>query len=402
MSLLKSLPLQLVICVIIAFFIGSSLDISSVEIFYTLSCLLKDYLMAILPFVIMSYIAAAILSLEQRAPLLILTIIALVCISNILAAQAAYYVGVVGLPFLTSGKMVDFSQVQELIHPLISIPNVQWLSPSWSMLIGMVYGLIFGIKENAAARNLALKARDIVTFLLKKTFIPLLPVYVFGFVLKMQKEGTLTILFENCGQIILLMCGFMVVYIVALYIIAYQGNPRKFIPALKNIVPPVITGFTTMSSAATMPVTLIATEKNLNDRQFAQLIIPTTVNIHMLGDTLGIPLLALAVLQLSGLPLPDASSYLIFTGYFCMTKFSAAGIPGGGVLICLPILQEYLGLTPEMGTLVATLYILQDSIFTSANVAGNGVFAIISHRFLTLLRLVKPSHQTQEQKPQPL
>lgn len=391
MTLLKNLPLQLVVCVIVAFLIGSSLEISTVEIFYTLSCLLKDYLMAILPIVIMSYIAAAILSLEQRAPLLILSIIALVCISNILATQAAYYVGIIGLPFMTSGKMVDFSQVQELIHPLISIPNVQWLSPSLSMIIGMMYGLAFGITGNEKARSLALRARDLMTFLLKKTFIPLLPVYVFGFVLKMEKEGTLSILFENCGQVILLLCGFLITYIVLLYVIAHQGNPRRFIPALKNILPPVITGFTTMSSAATMPVTLIATEKNLRDRSFAQLIIPTTVNIHMLGDTLGIPLLALAVLHLSGLPLPDASAYLIFTGYFCITKFSAAGIPGGGVLVCLPVLQEHLGLTPEMGTLVATLYILQDSIFTSSNVAGNGVFAIISHRFLTLIRLVKPT-----------
>jgi Na+/H+-dicarboxylate symporter len=350
----------------------------------------------------MSYIASAILSLEQKAPLLILTIILLVCASNILAAQAAYYVGIIGLPLLAGGKLVGLSQIQETITPLVSFPDMEILSPSFSMIIGMIYGLIFGIKRNAMAQNLAFKVRDFVTVLLQKSFIPLLPVYVFGFVLKMQKEGTLTILFENCGQIILLMCGFMLTYILLAYVLVYRGNPKLFIPALKNMFPPIFTGFTTMSSAATMPVTLVGVEKNLKDPQFAQLIVPTTVNIHMLGDTLGIPLLALAVLQLSGLPLPDTLTYLSFTLYFCITKFSVAGIPGGGVLVCLPILQEHLGLPPEMGPLVATLYILQDSIFTSSNVAGNGVFALICHRVLTRIRLVKQVPQIQEEAYAPL
>ena len=143
------------------------------------------------------------------------------------------------------------------------------------------------------------------------------------------------------------------------------------------MLPAGITGFSTMSSAAAMPVTLKATEKNTRNPQFAHLIVPTTVNIHMMGDALGIPLIGMAVLFFSGGALPSFEGYLSFVLYFCLAKFSAAGIPGGGVIVLLPVLQTHLGLTPEMTSLVATLYILQDPIFTGSNIMGNGAFALL-------------------------
>lgn len=394
LNIFKSLPAQLILCVATAFFIGSFLETTTVQFFYTLSCLLKDYLMFILPVVIMSYIAAAILNLESKAPLLLLGILFLVCLSNFLAVQSAYYVGLFTLPLLTSGKSVDLAQVSQVITPLFDFPLPEIITPSTAMLTGMFYGLTFGMWPQEKAKQLAFKMRDIVTFLLQKTFIPFLPIYVFGFVLKMHAEGTLSILFENCGQIILLMCTFIFVYIFLMYALVYRLRPTAIFDSIKNMMPAAITGFTTMSSAATMPVTLSGTEKNIpQNKQFAQLIIPTSVNIHMLGDSLGIPLLALAVLQLSGVPLPNVETYMIFTGYCCLAKFSSAGIPGGSVFILLPILQTYLGLTPEMAGLVATLYILQDSIFTSSNVLGNGAFALLCYRTLRMVRLVKPREQ---------
>jgi Na+/H+-dicarboxylate symporter len=155
------------------------------------------------------------------------------------------------------------------------------------------------------------------------------------------------------------------------------------------MIPAGITGFSTMSSAATMPVTLEATEKNTGDEQFADLVIPTTVNIHLIGDALAIPIMALAVLSLSGLPLPSIENYLLFTFYFCLAKFSVAGIPGGGIFVMLPIMQKYLGLTPEMSTLMTTIYIVQDPIFTGANVMGNGAFALIVRKITRRDRALK-------------
>lgn len=395
--MLKSLPFQLVICIILAYLVGGHLDLDVVRGFYGISCLLKDILMFILPLVIFSYIATAIVSMEQRGPILIISVILLVCLSNLAAVFSSYAVGQLVLPWLTHGKLVTAAlNGGKIMSPLFVLPIPQLISPGKTMMIGMATGLALSMVKLPHVNQKIIALRDLVTKMLRKGFIPFLPLYVFGFVLKMQHEGQLIELFEKYGQILLVIGVLILAYLILMYGIGTQFRPKAMIEAIRNMIPAGITGFSTMSSAATMPVTLAATEKNVQDRQFAQFVIPTTVNIHLLGDALGIPLLGLAILMLSGQPMPNLDNFLIFAAYFCVAKFSTAGIPGGGVLVLLPTLQEHLGLTTEMSGLVATLYILQDCLFSSSNVMGNGAFALIAHRFLKMIGVIRPQITSEE------
>ena len=63
-----------------------------------------------------------------------------------------------------------------------------------------------------------------------------------------------------------------------------------------------------------------------------------------------------------------------------MSVMASRSMHIGGVLVMLPILQNYLGLTPDMLALVTAIYILFDPIITACNVAGNGAFAIFFDR----------------------
>lgn len=380
--MLKSLPIQLVLAILIAFFLGDILSFDVTRLFFTMSCGLKEALMAVLPFVIFSYIAAAILSLEQRAPLLIMSILGLVTLSNALMVLFSCGVGVSLLPLITVGGSTALCEIKDTVTPLFALNFPQILAPDQAMLIGMAFGLFFSFIKVSAVTAFTQSMRHYVTAFLHKAFIPLLPLYVFGFVLKMEHEGTLSILFKNCGQIFGLLCLLLMGYVAFLYLMAAGFRLSRFVELVRTMLPAGITGFSTMSSAATMPVTLEATEKNMGDAQFTQLIIPTTVNIHMIGDALAIPILGIAVLMLSGAPLPTLENYLLFTAYFCIAKFSAAGIPGGTIIVMLPILQKYLGLSPEMASLITTIYIIQDPVFTSANVMGNGAFALLVRKLI--------------------
>jgi Na+/H+-dicarboxylate symporter len=394
--MLKSLPFQLIVCIILAYLVGNHLDLSVVRGFYGVSCLLKDILMFILPLVIFSYIATAIISMEQRGPILIISVILLVCLSNLAAVFSAYAVGQLVLPWLTHGELISTVLSSEAMTPLFTIPIPQLISPGKTMIIGMITGLVLSMFKLPQVNQKIMTLRDMVTKLLRKGFIPFLPLYVFGFVLKMQHEGQLIELFEKYGQILLVIGALIFVYLFFLYGLGTRFRPKALMEAIRNMIPAGITGFSTMSSAATMPVTLAATEKNLQDRQFSQFVIPTTVNIHLVGDALAIPMLGFAILLLSGQPMPDLDNFLIFAAYFCVAKFSTAGIPGGGVLVLLPTLQDHLGLTSEMSGLVATLYILQDCLFSSSNVMGNGAFALIAHRFLKMIGVIRPQALTKE------
>jgi Na+/H+-dicarboxylate symporter len=101
-----------------------------------------------------------------------------------------------------------------------------------------------------------------------------------------------------------------------------------------------------------------------------------------MGDGLSITITAMALLLMSGQGLPSWSAFLMYMMYYCIVKFSAAGVPGGGVIVILPVVRDYLGLDEATTSLLATIYMLQDPILTSANVMGNGAFAMVTHRLL--------------------
>jgi Na+/H+-dicarboxylate symporter len=272
------------------------------------------------------------------------------------------------------------------ITPFFQLALTPWLSPDRTMLIAVVIGVFFSLIRVPVVTRTALNLRNAVNNALHYGLIPCLPFYVFGFVLKTHQEGGLVTLFHSYIQVFLLILLLFAVYIFCYYWLGNIFHIRSTLCSLQNMLPAAITGFCTMSSVATMPVTLESTEKNLKTPSFAQLVIPMTANMHLLGDALGLPLMALAIIMMKGFALPSLVAYLPFVLYFCLAKFSTAGIPGGGVLILLPVLERHLGLNSEMLSLITTLYILQDSVFTCANVLGNGAFAILVERITGCLR----------------
>ena len=52
-------------------------------------------------------------------------------------------------------------------------------------------------------------------------------------------------------------------------------------------------------------------------------------------------------------------------------------MPGGGIIVMLPILESYLGFNSQMLSMITALYILFDPVITCANVLGNGSFAMV-------------------------
>jgi Na+/H+-dicarboxylate symporter len=81
-----------------------------------------------------------------------------------------------------------------------------------------------------------------------------------------------------------------------------------------------------------------------------------------------------------GLSEPTFAAYFIFALYFVMAKFSVAAIPGGGMIVMLPILESHLGFTSEMSLLITALYMMFDPIASGANVFGNGAFSQLLER----------------------
>lgn len=289
------------------------------------------------------------------------------------------------LPYL-SFVFKPISQPANELLPLWEPKLPLFISCEAALITALILGIVFSIYSSPQVEATALKLKKIVSLLLEKGFTPLLPFFILGFLFKIQHEGALTPIIEGYGPIFILIIFLCSLHIILFYYIVAKFNMKKAFLYIRNTISSGMMGFTTMSSIATMPLTLQAAEKNTKDPIIGETVVPFTVNIHLIGDTLEIPMLALAILASFGIPFPTPEQYILFAGYFVLCRFAVAAIPGGGILMVLPILENHLGFSPEMSALITTLFVLFDPFATAVNVIGNGAFVLLTASFLKIKR----------------
>jgi Na+/H+-dicarboxylate symporter len=346
---------------------------------------------------VFAFIFRAILSLQKGFGMLLVMILVGVTLSNAVALFVSYGVAKTFLPLLHINQCMGFADhFTSSVTPLWEFNFHAMLGRNMTLFLAKIFGtdkaLLLGIAAGSAlsflhetspikqkAKHLAIKSSNLITVFLQKIFIPLLPFYVFGFCLKLSYDDALIHLFTHYGRVFLLSMSLMLVYLLLFYALAQSLSKNfsftKILHTIKAFLPAGLTGFSTMSTAATLPVTLECAERATQNRSYADLVIPATGNIHMLGDDLTVTMTAMALLMLCGHGMPDFYTFFLYTCAFCIAKFSCVGIPGASVLVILPVLQQFLGFTPEMVSMLTTIYILQDPFGTFGNVMGNGAFA---------------------------
>jgi Na+/H+-dicarboxylate symporter len=244
--------------------------------------------------------------------------------------------------------------------------------------IAMFSGVIFGILSvkitPKQAHKMGIILGHIVEFILKLIGI-LIPLFVAGFIVKLQYDGTIKQILHTYSVIFMVIAIAQLSYVSFLYLIFNKFSVTRTLISIRNMLPAAFSGFSTMSSAASMPLTLVGTEDNAVNKDLVHTVVPATVNIHLIGDCIAIPCFAFAILNSYGIAQPHLFTYMIFTGYFVLAKFSVAAIPGGGIIVMLPILEQYLGFNSEMLSLITALYILFDPVITTINILGNGALA---------------------------
>jgi Na+/H+-dicarboxylate symporter len=330
----------------------------------------------VLPFIILGLLFKAVIALAQGATRIIAVILVLVCCSNFLATFLSHYVGEWIYQF-------DFSMaLPKTAHGLLPLWHIELpklLANSHAMIIGIIAGIILPRFSKDFAQRVARYADQIVTQILK-VIVLAIPFFVAGFIIKLQDDGVVITILRDYTLIFAVVGLAQALYLTLIYFALSKWQLKECARMLKNLFPATLSGFSTMSSAASMPLTIVGAENNAVHKDLVRSVIPATVNIHLLGDCLAIPIFAYAVLKSFGMPAPSLINYLIFNGYFVLAKFSVAAIPGGGILVMLPILESYLGFNGDMMSLITALYILFDPVVTCANVLGNGGFAKLMDR----------------------
>lgn len=381
------LPLQLIAVIIFVSSFGSYFSPQAVQFFFSLSHIFKESLSLLLPFIVFAFIASGVQSLKRGAPLILLILLGAIFISNVIVATLSYAF----VKFaLSDSRMcveglnaLDFNQATGSIVPF-SIPKL--ISPGLMLILGTVVGVLLSGRSNSPIYVGITKFKRFVEAVLLRLFIPLLPVYVFGYLLEMKQSGLLELLFQYYGNTIVLIVCMHALFIIVFFVLA-KGSFICGWRALKNAMPSYVTAVSTISSTATIPVTVACATKNTGNKPLSEMAVPLLANVHLMGAGINIPVLSLATLLLFKSVLPDFASYLVFVGYFCVSMFAVTGVPGAGLMVMMPILDTHFSFTPIMMSVLTTLYLLMDASSTGANVMGDGALIIMVNKVLKRLKL---------------
>lgn len=387
MQIRISLPLQLVLVIIGVLLFGGLIPLPMVQLIYTFSMVFKELLGLILPFMVFFFVMSGILSFQRNAPFVLALMLGMIFLSNALVALVSYGVIRLMVPFISCERPDTIFTPVAAINSLMPITIPVPISSVHSLLAAIVLGIIFSIVRVPAVVTFIARVKGGIEKALAYGFIPLLPLYVLGFLLKIYHEGMLSCLLQQYGSAVLLIVSLQTAYLLWFYLLAAGFSFARALDAIKNALPSYLTAFSTMSSTATVPVSIKAARENTGTVGLPALAMPIMANVHLLGDSIGTPILAMVTMLLFQGALPGFAQYVGFVFYFCITMFAVSGIPGGGILVMIPILIAQLGFTPQMISIITTLYFLMDCFGTAANVMGDGALVIMVHKVLKRLRI---------------
>ncbi|WP_210509862.1 dicarboxylate/amino acid:cation symporter [Natronogracilivirga saccharolytica] len=368
---------RLIIGIISGILIGLYLPEWTGRILYTFTHLFGEFLGYIVPLIIIGFIVAGIAELGAKAGRLLAGTAGLAYVSTILAGIAAFFIALVVIPqFITHGAAGDPDA--EGLVPFIEIST----PPIMGVMTALVTAFIFGLginflkneKQQTTMFQFVEEFRSIIVLVITKVIIPLLPVHIAGIFADMAATGeafqTLSVFARVFVLIILMHLGYLVIQF-SIAASRVGGNPLK---SLKNMLPAYTTALGTMSSAATIPVTLQSAKSNGVSERIAEFVIPLSATIHLAGSTITLVACSVAVVVLDG-GTPDFTNFFPYIILLGVTMIAAPGVPGGAVVAALGLMSSILGFTEAQQGLMLALYMAQDGFGTACNVTGDGAIS---------------------------
>ncbi|MBB6715714.1 dicarboxylate/amino acid:cation symporter [Clostridium gasigenes] len=374
-SLIGRILIALVIGILLGLWCKSIGIDYPIRILGTFSELFGNFLSFMVPLIIIGFIVPGIASLRGGSgkALLVTTIIAYV--STIVAGSASFMIGSVLLPKFINGSIL-MQESGGSIKPYFTVE----MPPIIGVMSALVFAFVLGIGLSKIKNSVFLEVTEefnkIVMMVISNVLIPIVPIYIGCIFAKLSFSGEIFTTLKSFGVVYAILFSVQALYILVQYLIAgtlKKENPFKL---LKNMVPAYLTALGTQSSAATIPVTREAVRRNGVSEEITDFVVPLAATIHLAGDTITLVLTSMGVMYMNG-RVPTFSIMMPFILMLGVTMIAAPGIPGGGVMSALGLLESMLGFGGLEKPIMIALHAAQDSFGTATNVTGDGALAII-------------------------
>ena len=370
------LLVRIIIAIILGVVLGNLFNEPLVRAFITFNGIFSQFLGFMIPLIIIGLVTPAIADIGHGAGKLLLATVGIAFLDTILAGMLAFGTGSVLFPsMVTETGQVAVEKVEEL-KPFFEVKIPAMADVMSALVFSFIAGIGIAYKSSRTMHNVFSEFKDIISGVISKCIIPLLPLYIFGIFLNMTYTGEAYHILVVFAQIIIVILVLHVVILLYEFLIAGGLAHKNPLRLLMNMLPAYFTALGTSSSAATIPVTLKQTLKNGVTDGIAGFTIPLCATIHLSGSMMKITSCALTICLLNGMP-HDLPLFLNFIFVLSICMVAAPGVPGGAVMAALGPLASVLGFNADMQALMIALYIAMDSFGTACNVTGDGAIAIV-------------------------
>lgn len=373
-----SLLMRVALAIILGVVFGHFMPVGIARVFITFNALFANFLSFSIPLIIVGLVTPAIGELGKGAGKLLAITAIIAYASTLLSGFFTFTTCDLIFPHIlkASGTESLISDSGVTLTPFFQVAMPPLMDVMTALLLSFVVGLGLSVINGDTLKKAAIDFKEIISMLIAKTIVPLLPFYIFGIFLNMTMSGKVFTIMGMFMKVIIMILILHVIILSIQYFIAGLVQKRNPFKLFKNMLPAYATALGTQSSAATIPVTLAQTIKNNVKESIAVFTVPLCATIHLSGSTMIITGGSIAIMVLSGQPI-EITSVIGFIFMLGITMVAAPGVPGGAIMASLGILSTMLGFNETQQALMIALCVSMDSIGTATNVTGDGAISLI-------------------------
>lgn len=371
-----TLIIKLILGVIIGLCVGLFVNEQVISIILPIKFFLGQLIFFIVPFIIIGFIAPAITQLKSNASKMLVTMLGLSYISSVGAAFFSAMSGYAIIPKLNIISNVE--GLKELPKLLFKVE----IEPPITVMAALVFALLLGLATvwtgSKRTEELLNEFNNIILMVVNRIIIPILPIFIATTFATLAYEGSITKQLPVFAKVIGIVLIGHYIWITVLYIIGGIVSGKNPWNLLKHYGPAYMTAVGTMSSAATLPVSLKCVRKSgVLDEEITNFAIPLGATTHLCGSVLTETFFVMVVSKILYGDVPAFGTMMLFIILLGVFAVGAPGVPGGTVLASLGLIISVLGFDEAGTALMITIFALQDSFGTACNITGDGALALI-------------------------
>jgi len=371
---------KLLIGLAIGIVIGSFGPDWLVRITETVRVFLGNLIKFTIPIIIVVFVAAAISEFGEKAGRMLVRTVGIAYVSTITACALGAIAAYLLVPQFAV-KVGEAVAGVAIGKPYIEIEMPPIMSVIGALLLAFYIGLGVTWINSPTLVKVVRESRDIVALLIRRLIIPIVPWFVGSIFAGLAAKGELFSSAQVFFKMLLLIIALQLVWLLIQYLVAGAYAKQNPFPVMREMIPAYLTAMGTMSSAATMPVSLECAKRvPFIKREVADFVMPLCSTVHLSGAAMTITISAITVSLLTTGSVPPVGAMISFILLLGIIEVGAVGVPGGSVMAALGILQSSLGFSDVALGLMITLFMIQDSFGTATNIVGDGAIAMIINK----------------------